>query len=129
MESGSDLRALAPLITLADEDKTFVSPAANEAVDFTNSYAVPVKYTVTDMINTRVYNVVITAPTALDEISEEDGIWFDGLTIHNANGTMAYLYNAQGQRIAVFNTDHDMSRYPRGMYIIATATASKRIIR
>ena len=127
--AGTDLHAFEPFIILADAQKTFVNPDNNAAVDFTNSYAVPVEYTVTDMINTRVYQVVVTAPTALRDVNDADGIWYDGITIHNDSHIMAYLYNAAGQRIAVFNSDHDMTAYPRGIYMIATANASLKIVR
>ena len=126
-EKDADTSALTPSITLSGVGVD-VTPAIGETVDFSNSYRRPVEYTVSDMIQTRTYRVTITSRTALEDANEE-GIYFDGQTIHNPSAQMLYVYNVSGVRVAVANTDINMSSFPQGIYLIQTTNNTLKIIK
>ena len=126
-EKDADTSALTPSITLSGVGVD-VTPAIGETVDFSNSYRRPVEYTVSDMIQTRTYRVTITSRTALEDANEED-IYFDGQTIHNPSAQILYVYNVSGVRVAVANTDINMSSFPQGIYLIQTTNNTLKIIK
>ena len=124
-----DITALAPVITLADQQHTIVTPGSGETVDFSQSFAFPIEYVVSDYINKRTYKVVINnSSTGLNEVALE-GIWFDGRVLHNDRQVFIYLYDMQGRRVAFTNADLDMESLPRGVYLVQTATSSMKIVR
>ncbi len=127
LPSGTDLSALRPDITLADQS-TLVTPASGEAQDFSKALY-GLTYTVSDYINRRAYQVIISAEGTGWEDNEYQGIYFDGLTLHNPNGVALYVLDVTGRIVAYSNSDVDMSAYNNGLYLISTRNFTLKIMR
>ena len=124
-----NITSLMPVVTLADPQRTHVTPNSGQAVDFSSSFAFPVEYVVSDNINRRVYKVVINNSNAGIEEMNAEGVYFDGQILHNTNGTPLYIYDLSGRRVGYSNSDVNMSDYPRGIYLIQSEHSSMKIAR
>ena len=100
-----DLVNAQPVVTLADI-RTTVTPASGQTVNLSTSAVLPVKYTVTDYINRRVYNVTVTFydPQGIDELYTA-GEWVN-------------IYDMFGRKVVTTNQDIYTMDLPRGVYII-----------
>ena len=122
----TDLSAIQPAITLAGVGTT-VSPASGAATNFTNSYATPINYTVTDGINTKVYAVVVTVHgTGLSQ-TQISGVTFDGKIIHNASNIDLQVFDVTGRRIVSSNQNINMSSASKGVYVVKSSIGTLKI--
>lgn len=116
---GSDLTALVPSISLSDPTTHINSKQADEtgAVDFSSSRLKPIVFTVSDFINVRHYNVVVTAAVAegIDEVYQS-GEWVN-------------IYDIQGRMLLTTNEDVYQMELPRGIYLIQTSHGSFKIMK
>lgn len=120
----TNLAALEPVITLNGVSTT-VSPAGPQ--DFTNSMAVPVVYTVGDMINKKAYNVTISVdPTAVNS-TNMTSYFFDGQVIQNPERETLKLYDISGRMILESNENISMKSFSQGVYIIRAETSLLKI--
>ncbi len=123
---GTDLTALTPDVSVLSTG-TWVEPNSGEAVDFSDTHF-GVNYTVTDGINVKVYNVIVRTATGVDEINE-DGLWFDGITLHNDMNVWATIYDVAGRKVATTNADYSFMTLPNGLYLVQTAGSTLRVLR
>lgn len=126
---GTDLTKVAPAISLADK-QTHTIPAIGDEVDLSQSQHFSFEYTVSDYINTVTYTVVCRTLTALED-NILNGIFYDAAseTLQNPEGVMLYIYNVMGQLVSVANSNMSMSNLPRGLYLIQSSNAVKKIMR
>lgn len=119
LPEGTDLTALTPQITLAD-NSTFVTPGSGETVDLSSTYFGK-KFVVSDYVNKKVYTARATVkqPDALDDI--ENGLALQGLVLHNDNNIWLNVFNASGMLVTTTNSDIDFNQFARGIYLIVTA--------
>ena len=104
------LRAVKPVITLADPVYSYVNPGSEEEVKLTYAAFTPFKYTVTDFISHRDYKLYIQfySPEGIENIYEA-GQWVN-------------IFDVYGRKVATTNEDIYSMELPRGMYIIVTET-------
>lgn len=122
---GTDLTALQPQVSVLTTG-TWVTPSDGEVVDFSDTHY-GVDYTVTDGINQKVYNAIVRTATALDNISD-DGLWYDGTTLHNDNNIWVNIYDAAGRKITTTNSSYSFTALPTGLYLLQTPTTTLRIL-
>ena len=103
-----NIKALKPTVSVADPTLTHVLPAANEAIDFSESLNIPVVYVVTDYINRREYDVKIKALNA------------QGIEDIYANGEWVNIYDIYGRIVATTNENIYQMDLPTGMYLVVT---------
>ena len=119
LQSDSDLMKTAvPQITLASP-LTHVTPAvSNEdgSVDFSN-WHYGVRYTVSDYINTRSYDVLVQLydPQGIDAIYTP-GEWVN-------------IYDMQGRKLTTTNEDIRQMALPTGVYIVVTENGTFKLTR
>ena len=123
---GTDLTALTPDVSVLSTG-TWTEPNNGEEVDFSDTHF-GVNYTVTDGINVKVYNVIVRTATGVDEINE-DGLWFDGITLHNDMNVWATIYDVAGRKVATTNADYSFMALPNGLYLVQTAGSTLRVLR
>lgn len=104
-----NIKALKPVVSVADQTLTHVVPTADKVVDFSESLNVPVIYTVTDYINRREYEVRIKAINA------------QGLDDVYAVGEWVNIYDIYGRLVTTTNENIYTMALPRGMYMAVTA--------
>ncbi len=121
----TDLTALQPQVTVLSTG-TWVTPADGEMVDFSDTHY-GVNYTVTDGINQKVYNVIVRKATAVDNIIDE-GLWYDGTTLHNDNNIWVNIYDAAGRKLTTTNSSYSFTALPTGIYLLQTPTTTLRIL-
>lgn len=120
----TNLAALEPVITL-NGVSTSVSPAGPQ--DFSNSMAVPVVYTVGDMINKKAYNVTISVdPTAVNT-TNMTSYFFDGQVIQNPEREALKVYDISGRMILESNENISMKSFSQGVYIIRAESSLLKI--
>ena len=103
-----NIKALKPTVSVADPTLTHVLPAANEAIDFSESLNIPVVYVVTDYINRREYDVKIKALNA------------QGIEDIYANGEWVNIYDIYGRIVATTNENIYQMDLPTGIYLVVT---------
>lgn len=119
LQSDSDLMKTAvPQITLASP-LTHVTPAvSNEdgSVDFSN-WHYGVRYTVSDYINTRSYDVLVQLydPQGIDAVYTP-GEWVN-------------IYDMQGRKLTTTNEDIRQMALPTGVYIVVTENGTFKLTR
>lgn len=126
MPEGTNLSALTPEISLSGTG-TYVSPGNGETVDFSDQHY-GINYVVSDYINKRTYQVIVSLETALEEVTI-DGVWFDGQTLHNANGLWLNIFDTTGRLISTTNSNMDCNRLPSGMYLVQSTEGTLRFLR
>ena len=102
-----DLKALKPVVTLEDAS-THVTPASGAEIDFQYSIYMPVDYVVTDYINRRVYEVVVSS-YSMQSIDE----------VYNV-GEWVNIFDVFGRKVATTNENIYTMELPRGIYIVVT---------
>ena len=104
------LRAVKPVITLADPKYSYVTPESQQEVKLTYAAFTPFKYTVTDFISRREYKLYIHfySPEGIENVYEA-GQWVN-------------IFDVYGRKVATTNEDIYSMDLPRGMYIIVTET-------
>ena len=122
----TDLTTLQPTITLAGIG-TSVSPASIVVTDFSNSYATPINYTVTDGINSKTYAVTISLQGTGMSQATISGVSFDGQTIRNENNQDLQVFDATGRMIVTSNRNINMSRSSKGIYIVKSTLGTLKI--
>lgn len=125
LPEGTDLTALQPEVSVLGTG-TWVTPGDGETVDFSDQHY-GVNYTVTDGINRKAYKVIVSVSTALDNLTEE-GLWFDGVTLHNDNSVWVNIYDAAGRKLTQTNTSYSFSVLPSGLYLVQTPSGTMRIV-
>ena len=125
LPEGTDLTALQPEVSVLGTG-TWVTPGDGETVDFSDQHY-GVTYTVTDGINRKAYKVIVRVSTALDNLTEE-GLWFDGVTLHNDNSVWVNIYDAAGRKLTQTNTSYSFSVLPSGLYLVQTSSGTMRIL-
>ena len=123
----TDLSTLQPTITLAGTGTT-VSPASTVATNFTNSNTIPVNYTVSDGINSKVYAVSIIAEPAGFIQNKIAGVYFDGQIIHNDEKLNLIVLDVTGRMISNSQTDINMSSKVNGIYIVKSKVGVFKIV-
>ncbi|MBR1809134.1 MAG: Ig domain-containing protein [Paludibacteraceae bacterium] len=126
MPKGTDLTALQPQITLAD-NKTKVTPESGATVNFSDNYF-GVTFTVSDFINRKVYTAYITTATGLDETAIQ-GVWFDGRILRNPEGKWLYIYNVSGTLLTTTNSEFSFEALPHSIYIIRSETGTMKVFK
>lgn len=126
MPAETDLTALTPDVQLIS-NATVVTPDAGETIDFSDQHY-GVNYTVSDFINKKVYQVIVSTPTGLQQTLIE-GVWFDGTTLHNTQGTWLNIYDVMGRLLTTTNNHLDMSHLPHGVYLIQSPDTTMSILR
>ena len=121
----TDLKALQPQVAVLSTG-TWVTPSDGEVVDFSDTHY-GVNYTVTDGINQKVYNVIVRTATAVDNIIDE-GLWYDGTTLHNDNNIWVNIYDAAGRKLTTTNSSYSFTALPTGIYLLQTPTTTLRIL-
>ena len=101
-----DLRAAVPTVLVKDSKLTHAEPVSGEAVDFSRSIFKPVKYEVTDYINRRVYDVVVStySPQGIDQVY--------------TTGEWVTIYDIHGRKISTTNENIYTMALPQGVYLI-----------
>ena len=104
MKSAEPQITLASPLTFASPDKHYVN--ADGSVDFSN-WHYGVRYTVSDYINKRYYDVVVRlySPEGIDHI--EAGTWVN-------------IFDIYGRKVTTTNEDLRTIDLPSGMYIVVT---------
>lgn len=125
LPAGTDLTALQPEVTVVGTG-TWVSPSSGETIDFSDQHY-GVNYIVTDGINRKVYKVFVRTSTALDELLEE-GLWFDGIILHNDNNVSVNIYDAAGRKLTMTNSSYSFDSLPAGLYIVQTPAGAMSVL-
>lgn len=107
---GTDRTAITPVITLEGEG-TAVSPLT--AQNFTAS---AVNYTVSDMINSKVYAVSINE-NGTSTVNMTEDIVFDGKTVFNPSHAEIQMFDTAGRRMLSSTNDINLSAFKNGIYI------------
>ncbi|MBR3648059.1 MAG: hypothetical protein IKN59_06705 [Paludibacteraceae bacterium] len=126
MPKGTNLKALAPQVTLADSKLTFVTPNSGETVDFSDTHY-GVVYTVSDYITKVKYTVRVLIPSDLDGI-EADGLWMGGDVLHNTQGAWVNIFSVSGQLITTTNSDFSFESLPRGIYVVRSQNGMLKVM-
>lgn len=116
LPTGTNLSALTPQVTLADNKLTYVTPGSGETVDFSDLHY-GVVYTVSDYITKVRYTAKVRVGTGLEN-AENDGLWVGGSTLYNPGGVWVNIFSMSGQLITTTNSDFSFDSLPRGMYIV-----------
>lgn len=100
-----DLTNIIPEVTVASQ-LTHAVPNNGEAVDFSKSSFAPVVYIVTDYINRRAYDVIVSTynPEGIEDIYSV-GEWVN-------------IYDIYGRKVTTTNEDIYQMALPRGVYIV-----------
>ena len=100
-----DLTNIIPEVTVASQ-LTHAVPNNGEAVDFSKSSFAPVVYIVTDYINRRAYDVMVSTynPEGIEDIYSV-GEWVN-------------IYDIYGRKVTTTNEDIYQMALPRGVYIV-----------
>ncbi|MCM1035078.1 MAG: hypothetical protein NC038_04405 [Paludibacter sp.] len=122
----TDLSALTPEVAVVGMG-TFVSPNSGETVDFSDQHY-GVTYVVSDYINKRTYQAIVSVETALDAVMLE-GVWFDGQTLHNSNGLWLHIFDTTGRLITSTNNDCDLGYLPNGVYLVQGIDGNIKIVK
>lgn len=121
---GTDLSAVAPLITLAGVG-TFVTPTAPQ--NFINSKLAPIVYTVSDRISTKTYAVTIEeSATAVNDVVQSKFV-FDGKMIRNTTKELIRVFDATGRLLVSSRGDIHLSVLGKGMYVVKSQNAVMKI--
>jgi len=107
---GTDRTAITPVITLEGVGTT-VTPLT--AQNFTAS---AVNYTVSDMINSKVYAVSVNE-NSTSTVHQSEGPVFDGKTVINPSHAEIQMFDTSGRRILSSINDIDLSTFKNGIYI------------
>ena len=108
------LRAVKPVITLADPERTHVivnaKPVEEDKYDLRFTNVIPLSFVVTDYINRLSYSfsLILQKAQGIDEIYEV-GQWVN-------------IFDIYGRKVATTNENIYTVDLPRGMYIILTET-------
>ena len=116
LPTGTNLSALTPQVTLADNKLTYVTPGSGETVDFSDLHY-GVVYTVSDYITKVRYTAKVRVGTGLEN-AENDGLWVGGSTLYNPGGVWVNIFSMSGQLMTTTNSDFSFDSLPRGMYIV-----------
>ena len=116
LPAGTNLSALTPQVTLADNKLTYVTPGSGETVDFSDLHY-GVVYTVSDYITKVRYTAKVRVGTGLEN-AENDGLWVGGSTLYNPEGVWVNIFSMSGQLLTTTNSDFSFDKLPRGMYIV-----------
>lgn len=106
------LRAVRPIISLADEVGSFVSPCSEEEVSLMYATLLPYPFVVTDFINHCVYSFSVQLSIDQSLANERE----PQLPIH--------IYDIYGRKIISTQEDIRSVNLPHGMYLIVTAGGS-----
>lgn len=127
LPAGTDVTVLKPEITVADK-AVILTPANGEVQDFSDNHF-GVTYTLSDYINRRSYQVIVSAEGTGLETSAQEGVWFDGNTLHNPNSVPLYLVDVMGRILTYSNSDIDLTPYARGIYLVAGSNFTLKILK
>ncbi len=125
LPAGTDLTALQPDVAVTGTG-TWVSPSSGETVDFSDQHY-GVNYVVTDGINRKVYKVFVRIPSALNELLDE-GLWFDGIILHNDNNVPVNIFDAAGRKLTMTNSSYSFDALPAGLYIVQTPVGAMSVL-
>ena len=117
---GTDRTAIIPVITL-EGTGTAVSPITAQ-----NFSSAAVNYTVSDMINSKIYAVsIIENGTGIENPFEN--IIFDGKVIHNSTRNEMQVFDAIGRKLMSSKNDIDMTTFGKGIYILKMQNQTLKI--
>lgn len=119
LPEGSNLSGLVPSISLNNPTTHVTCKQADEtgAVDFSSSRLKPIVFTVSDFINVRHYNVVVTA------------IVVEGIEEVYQTGEWVNIYDIHGRMLTTTNEDIYQMELPQGIYLIQTARGSFKVMK
>ena len=123
----TDLSTLQPTIVLTGASTT-ISPLSGVTTDFTNSYATPINYTVTDGCNSKVYAVTISVSGTGISTGKLAGVSFDGQTIHNDANVNLQVFDTTGRLVVSSTKNINMSSNPKGVYIVKNNSCTFKIV-
>lgn len=126
MPHGTNVTALAPTVSLADNKLTYVTPASGETVDFSDTHY-GVTYTVSDYITKVKYTVRVFTPTDLDNV-ENDGLSYSYGVLHNPQGVWVNIFSVSGQLITTTNSDFSFEGMARGMYLVRSQNGLVKVM-
>lgn len=121
---GHGISDITPVVTLQGVG-TIYSPTG--AQDFTDSESNPVEYTVTDLINNKIYSVTVKEGTVAVDFSTTKSIFFDGKVLHNPQQVNLKVFDISGRLLVVSNKDIDMSSKAKGVYIVKSEEERMKI--
>ncbi|MBP8944755.1 MAG: putative Ig domain-containing protein [Paludibacteraceae bacterium] len=121
---GHGLTNIMPVVTLEGVG-TIYSPTG--AQDFTDSEENPLKYTVTDLINNKIYSVTVKEGTVAVDFPTTKSMFFDGKVLHNPQQINLQVFDISGRLLVVSNKDIDMSSKAKGVYIVKSEEERMKI--
>jgi len=121
---GHGVTGITPAVTLQGVG-TIYSPTG--AQDFTDSESNPVEYTVTDLINNKIYSVTVKEGTVAVDFPTTKSIFFDGKVLHNPQQVNLKVFDISGRLLVVSNKDIDMSSKAKGVYIVKSEEERMKI--
>jgi hypothetical protein len=117
----SDLSSITPAVTLSSTGTTYFPTGAQ---NFSSS---SVNYTVTDLINSKIYAVSLTQSGSKVVSPVINSIVFDGKKIHNPERLNLKVFELSGKLIVESNKDIDLSGKSKGIYIVKSNNDNLKI--